>query len=257
MGRLNSKVAIITGGAMGIGKETARLFLKEGAKVVLVDLSEESLSKAKQELNSLGEVITVQANVSEEEDVKNFVNTTVEKFGRIDVLFNNAGVSGSSVSTIEQTVEEFDKVINVNLKGVFLGLKHVLPVMIKQASGSIINNSSVGGLMGSPGTSLYSASKHGVVGLTKTAALEVADKSVRVNSIHPTAVSTQMMRNIEANINPDDPESAKEYFGESIPLKRYGEPDDIAKLVLFLASDDSEFITGAQYRIDGGVGAGV
>ncbi len=250
MGRLLNKVAVITGGTGGIGKVTAETFLKEGAKVVLVDLFQEALDQAKADLSELGEVITVQADVTKESDVQNYVNKAVEQFGRIDVFFNNAGIEGKVAPIVEQKVEEFDMVMNVNVRGVFLGLKHVLPVMIKQKSGSVINTSSVAGLGGSPNVSPYIASKHAVVGLTKTAALEVANSNIRVNSIHPSPVNTRMMRSLEEGLN-----VTQEALAQSIPLGRYGEPNDIANLVVFLASDDSVFITGVQYRIDGGMGA--
>lgn len=250
MSRLANKVAVITGGAGGIGKVTAELFLKEGAKVVLVDLFQQPLDQTKNELDRHGETIAVQADVSKEEEVANYVKATVEKFGKIDIFFNNAGIEGKVAPLTEQKVEDFDKVISVNVRGVFLGLKHVLPVMIKQGSGSVINTSSVAGLDGSPGVSPYIASKHAVVGLTKTAALEAASANVRVNSIHPSPVNTRMMRSLEEGMN-----VGQEALAQGIPLKRYGEPSDIANLVLFLASDESSFITGAQYRVDGGMGA--
>ncbi|MGX8791815.1 SDR family NAD(P)-dependent oxidoreductase [Oceanobacillus sp. M60] len=255
MGKLNGKVALITGGSGGIGKETATTFLKEGAKVVLVDLFEESLNKVKEELESFGQVITVGADVSKEEDVKNYVQKTVEQFGQIDIFFSNAGITGKKTSLIEQTAENFDKVLAVNTRGVFLGLKYVLPIMIKQESGSVINTSSVDGLRGSPEMAPYAASKHAVVGLTKTAALEVSDNNIRINSIHPSPVNTEMMRSLEADTNPDDPESVKTTYSQAIPLKRYADSNDIVSLVLFLASDESKFITGSQYRVDGGMGA--
>lgn len=250
MGRLSEKVAVITGGAGGIGKVAAERFLKEGAKVVLVDLFEESLQKAKEELSSYGEVLTVQADVSKESDVENYVKKALEHFGKIDVFFNNAGIEGKVAPLVEQKIEDFDKVISVNVRGVFLGLQNVLPVMIKQGHGSVINTSSVAGLEGSPGVSPYIASKHAVVGLTKAAAIEVASANVRVNSIHPSPVNTRMMRSLEDGLNVEQEDLAK-----TIPLGRYGEPSDIANLVLFLASDESSFITGVQYRIDGGMGA--
>lgn len=248
--RLEGKVAIITGGTGGIGKCVARKFLEEGAKVVLVDLVEESLEKAKEELASLGEVLTVRADVTKEEDVKRYVQTTVDKFGKIDIFFNNAGIEGKVAPITEQKVEDFDQVMAVNVRGVFLGMKHVLPVMKEQGYGSIINTSSVAGLHGSPGVSPYIASKHAVVGLTKAAAVEFAEYNIRINSIHPSPVNTRMMRSLEKGLKTD-----QETLSQSIPLGRYGEPADIANLVLFLASDESEYITGAQYRIDGGMGA--
>jgi len=255
MARLDGKAAVITGGAGGIGKETAKLFLQEGAKVVLVDLFDEALEKAKNELSSFGEVLTVRADVTKEEDVKNYVKVAYEHFGKIDVFFNNAGIEGKVQPITEITVEDFEKVQKVNVLGVFLGLKHVLPIMMKQGHGSIINTSSVAGLGGTPGVAPYVASKHAVIGLTKVAALEAAKANVRVNSIHPSPVNTRMMRSLEKGFNPENAEEAKEAFTKSIPLGRYAEPSDIAKLVLFLASDESAFITGAEYRIDGGMRA--
>lgn len=255
MARLEGKHAIITGGAGGIGKKTAEFFLNEGASVLLVDMNEDALKEAKSNLDTFGKVHTVKADVTDESEVKNYVKHAVDHFGSIDIFFNNAGIEGSVGSMTEQTVEDFSKVLTVNTQGVFLGLKHVLPVMTKQESGSVINTSSVAGLVGFPGLSPYVASKHAIVGLTKTAALEVADSKVRVNSVHPAPVNTRMMRSIEKGANPDDPESEKETQTSAIPLARYGEPEDIANLVLFLASDDSKFITGAQYRVDGGMTA--
>lgn len=255
MERLNDKVAVITGGAGGIGKETAKRFLQEGAKVVLVDLIQKSLDQVKTELNQFGEVLTVQADVTTEPDVQNYVNQAVEHFGKIDVFFNNAGIEGKVQPIVETALEDFEKVQRVNVFGTFLGLKYVLPVMTKQGYGSIINTSSVAGLGGTPGISPYVTSKHAVIGLTKVAALEAASANIRVNSIHPAPINTRMMRSLESGFSPDNPEGAKEQFSQTIPLKRYGEVSDIANLVLFLASDESTFITGAQYSIDGGMRA--
>lgn len=248
MGRLENKVAVITGGAGGIGKVTAKRFLDEGASVVLVDLFEDALAEAKSELGE--NVLTVQADVSKEEDVKNYVAKTLESFNKIDIFFNNAGIEGKVAPITEQKVEDFDQVISVNVRGVFLGLKHILPIMISQKSGSIINTSSVAGLGGSPNVSPYITSKHAVVGLTKAAAVESAPHGIRVNSIHPSPVNTRMMRSLETGLAVDEATMAK-----SIPLGRYGESSDIASLVVFLASDESTFITGSQYRIDGGMAA--
>ncbi|MGK7379185.1 SDR family NAD(P)-dependent oxidoreductase [Planococcus sp. 1R117A] len=248
MSRLQDKVAVITGGAGGIGKVTAKRFLEEGASVVLVDLFEEALAEAKKELGD--NVLTVQADVTKEEDVKNYVKKTMDTYGKIDIFFNNAGIEGKVAPIVEQKVEDLDKVLAVNVRGVFLGLQNVLPVMINQKSGSIINTSSVAGLGGSPNVSPYIASKHAVVGLTKAAAIENAAYGIRVNSIHPSPVNTRMMRSLESGLKVDEATLAT-----SIPLGRYGESDDISNLVLFLASDESTFITGAQYRVDGGMGA--
>ncbi|WP_106494545.1 SDR family NAD(P)-dependent oxidoreductase [Lentibacillus sp. Marseille-P4043] len=255
MAKLDGKTAVITGGAGGIGQKTAELFLKEGANVLLVDMNQDALDKAKANLQGFGEVAVAKANVTDEADVKSYVKEATDKFGSIDIFFNNAGIEGEVAPMTEQKLEDFQKVMTVNAQGVFLGLKHVLPVMSEQKSGSVINTSSVAGLGGFPGLSPYVASKHAIVGLSKSAAVEVADKGVRVNSIHPAPVNTRMMRSIEKGQDPNDPENAKEEQTSSIPLARYGETEDIANLVLFLASDDSKFITGAQYRVDGGMGA--
>ncbi|MCK6207048.1 SDR family oxidoreductase [Bacillus infantis] len=255
MARLKGKTAVITGGAGGIGKETAKQFLNEGAKVVIVDLFQKSLDEAKAELDSLGEVIAVQGDVTKEDEVKNYVQKAVDVFGRIDIFFNNAGIEGKVQPIAETDLEDFLKVQNVNVAGAFLGLKHVLPVMTKQESGSIINTSSVAGFGGTPGVAPYVTSKHALVGLTKVAALEAPPFNVRVNSIHPSPVNTRMMRSLEAGFAPDNAEGAQEQFAQGIPLGRYGESEDIASLVVFLASDDSKFITGSQYRIDGGMAA--
>lgn len=255
MARLDGKVAVVTGGAGGLGKETAKLLLQEGAKVLIVDLFDEPLLKTQEELSKYGEIITVKADVTKESDTIKYVKTALDHWGQIDIFFNNAGIEGEFSSFIDTTVENFDKVMSVNVRGVFLGLKHVLPVMMAQKSGSIINTSSVAGLMGWYGITPYVASKHAVVGLTKNAALEAASANVRVNSIHPAPVNTRMMRSVEEGLMPGEAEAAKEAITKEIPIGRYGEPIDVANLVLFLASDESAFITGSQYRIDGGIGA--
>ncbi len=192
------------------------------------------------------------ADVTKEEDVINDVNRTKEKFGRIDVLFNNAGIEGQVAPITEQTAENLDNVLNVNVKGVFFGMKHVLPVMIEQQSGSIINTSSIAGWIGFPGIAPYVASKHAVIGLTKNAALEFVETGVRVNAISPAPIETRMMRAVEAGQDPEKAAEMKEAYTRAIPMKRYGEPEEVANLVLFLASDRSSFITGSTYLIDGG-----
>lgn len=255
MTKLENRVAVITGGSGGIGKATAERFLKEGAKVALVDLSLDALENVKKELNHLGDVSVFQADVTKEEEVKKYVKGVVDRYGKIDVFFNNAGIEGSYAPITELALKDFEKTMSVNTVGVFLCLKHVLPVMLDQGSGSVINTSSVAGLSGTPNMVAYGASKHAVVGLTKTAAVEVAHKNVRVNSIHPAPINTRMMDSIEDWFVPDNKEAAKQGFASAVPLKRYGEPSEIAGLFAFLASDDSSYITGAQIRIDGGSGA--
>ena len=256
MKRLAEKVALITGGAAGIGLETARLCLSEGARVALVDLHDDDLSVAARDLGSPDDLLTIVADVSSVEDSKRYVAQTVKTFGRIDVFFNNAGIEGKVAPLVDQKVKDFDRVMAVNVRGAFLGLQHVLPVMMGQKSGSVINMSSIAGLKGSPNVAPYITSKHAVVGLTRAAAIEVAGHNVRVNSVHPSPVNTRMMRSLEEGFNPSHGEEVKQRLAETIPLGRYGKSLDIANLVLFLASDESAFITGAQYPIDGGMAAG-
>lgn len=250
VGKFENKVVLITGGSGDIGKTTAELFLKEGAKVAIVGTNDDKLARVKEEL---GNVLTIKADVTNEEDVKNYVNKTVEEYGKIDVFFNNAGTEGKMAPITEQNIDDVRRVMDINVMGVFMGLKHIIPIMQKQGSGSIINTSSDAGLSGSPGLAPYVASKHAVVGLTKTAALEVAADNIRVNSIHPTNVEGRMMESIEAGLNPDDPRSIKVEWTNAIPLGRYAKLEEVARLVLFLASDDASFITGGQYVIDGGI----
>lgn len=254
-GKLEGKVAVITGAAGALGRNTAELLLHEGAKVALVDINQGALSALVESLSTKGEVFGVVADLSDEAQVANYVDQVIQHWGRIDVFLNNAGIIGKIAPLINQTIEDFEAIMNINVRGVFLGLKHILPIMSAQKSGSIINTSSVSGLMGSSGNSLYSATKHAVVGLTKTAALEVARDSVRVNSIHPAPLDSNMMKTIEESLNVENPDAVRKNISSRIPLGRYGNMEEVAKLVLFLASDDSEFITGGQYRIDGGMGA--
>jgi NAD(P)-dependent dehydrogenase (short-subunit alcohol dehydrogenase family) len=256
MQRLLGKIALITGGAAGIGLATARLFLEQGARVALVDLKDDDLAAASKELGHADDLLTVAADVSSADDTARYVRDTVARFGRIDVFFNNAGIEGKVAPLVEQAIADFDRVMAVNVRGAFLGLQHVLPVMYGQGSGSVINMSSIAGLKGSPNLAPYIVSKHAIVGLTRAAAIEAARHAVRVNSVHPSPVNTRMMRAIEDGFEPGHGDAAKAQLQATIPLARYGESIDIANLVLFLASDDAAFITGAQYPVDGGMAAG-
>lgn len=252
MKKLENKIAIITGGAGSIGKITAKLFLDEGAKVMLVDLTEEVLKKAVQELNSQ-QVKYCVADVSKAVDVQHYINETIKVFGKIDVFFNNAGIEGVVKPITEYPEEVFDKVISVNVKGIWLGNKYALPQM--KDGGSIIMTSSVAGILGFANLSAYVTSKHAVVGIMRTTAIEAAPRKIRVNSVHPAPVNNRMMRSIEESASAGHAEEVKKQFEATIPLRRYAEPIEIAKLVLFLASDDSQYITGTTQIIDGGMAA--
>ena len=250
--RLKDKVAIITGGAGGIGLSTAELFLNEGAKgVLLVDLDEDILKDAAKGLDSEN-VAFFSADVSKSDEVKAYTEKAIEEFGQIDVLFLNAGIEGVVKPLTEYPEELFDKVIDVNVKGVWLGMKHAFPHM-KDSGGSVIITSSVAGLQGTPNVMAYVTSKHATIGAMKVGALEGAEHNIRVNSIHPSPVDNRMMRSLEEGFSPGKGDEAKKGFEQMIPLGRYGKNEEIANLALFLASDESKFITGSTYAIDGGL----
>lgn len=251
--RLREKYIVITGGAGGIGMSTAQKMLDEGAGgILLVDLNEDALKEASSSIHS-DKIHFIDADVSTNEGVKKYTEKAVELFGKIDVLFLNAGVEGVVKPLEEYPEEKFDQVMGVNVKGVWLGLKHAFPYMKKSGGGSVIITSSVAGLQGTPNVSAYVTSKHAVIGTMKVGALEGAADNIRVNTIHPSPVDNRMMRSLEEGFAPGQGEEAKKGFEQSIPLGRYAKNEEIADLALFLASDESKFITGAQYVIDGGL----
>jgi NAD(P)-dependent dehydrogenase (short-subunit alcohol dehydrogenase family) len=250
MKQLENKVAIITGGAGSIGKTTAKLFLEEGAKVLLVDLNENQLKEVVKDLGSKNVAYCV-ADVSKAIEVEGYVNEAVKLFGKIDVFFNNAGIEGVVKPIVDYPEDVFDKVIAVNVKGIWLGNKYVLPKM--NEGGSVIMTSSVAGILGFAGLGAYVTSKHAVVGIMRTTAIEAAPLKIRVNSVHPAPVNNRMMRSIEEGASAGHGEEVKKQFEATIPLKRYAEPNEIAQLVLFLASDNSKYITGTTQVIDGGM----
>lgn len=251
MGKLDGKVAIITGGAGGIGAATARLFLREGAKVFLVDLEDDALEEVAQALESK-DVAWAAADVSNPADVERYVNSCVETFGGIDVLFDNAGIEGTMAPLTELSVEDFDRVMNVNCRGAWLGIKYAAPKILERGGGSIIITSSVAGFIGSPGLGAYVTSKHGVIGLMQCAAQELGPKGIRVNTVNPGPVDNRMMRSIESQASKEAPEAVKEQFEGMVPLGRYATNEDVAAMALFLASDDSTYCNGSSYVVDGG-----
>jgi NAD(P)-dependent dehydrogenase (short-subunit alcohol dehydrogenase family) len=253
MARLEGKVALITGGAGGIGTAAARLFVREGAKVLLVDINESALKKVTSEIGSGAQYFV--ADITKPEDNAAMVKAAVDRFGGLDILLANAGIEGTVSSLVDYTIDVFDKVIAINLRGMFLSVRYAAPALIKRGGGSIVITSSIAGLSGSAGLVAYTTSKHGVIGIMRTAAVELAASNVRVNSIHPAPIETRMMRSIEEMAAPGAAATVKANFENSIPLKRYGKPEEVAALMLFLASDDASYITGGTYTVDGGMTA--
>ena len=248
------KVVIVTGASAGIGRVTALRFASEGASVVAVDMNEETLSETVELIEATGaNAHAVVADVTVSDQVKNYVDQAVEVFGGVDVLFNNAGIEGH-VAPLEAYDEEmFDKVLNVNVKGVWLGMRHVVDALRLRGGGNIVNTASGAGVMATPTLVAYGASKHAVVGMTKTAAIEFAPAGIRVNAVCPGVVNTRMIRSIEKMTIPEDPEEYTKMTNERVPLGRYAEPEEIAGLVAYLASDEAAYVTGASYIIDGGL----
>ena len=252
--RLGGKVAVITGGAGGIGRETGRLFAAEGAQVLLVDVDEEALQAACDEIGG-NQVSYFVADVSKAPDNQAMMDTAAERYGGVDIFLANAGIEGDVRSIVDYDEDRFDAVMSVNVKGPFLGLKAAIPALDKRGGGSIIITSSIAGLQGAPNFSAYNTSKHAVIGLMRCAALECAEKKIRVNTVNPSQVETRMMCSIEEGLAPGAAAEVKAQMIGTIPAGRYAEPIDIARLMLFLASDESEFMTGGIYTADGGLSA--
>jgi NAD(P)-dependent dehydrogenase (short-subunit alcohol dehydrogenase family) len=257
MGRLEGKVAVITGGASGLGEASARLFFQEGARVVVADIDDERGKKLAASFGQSGAFI--HTNVVQEEQVKAAVTAAVDRFGRLDVMFNNAGMAGAGGQIQDITVEGWDMTFAVHVRGVLLGMKHAAPVMKGQGSGSIINTASMAGLRAGWGPHAYSAAKAAIVHLTRTVAMELGESNIRVNCLCPTWISTPLFgkavgfsaEKIEEVLGP-----LKTAFENLHPIPRACLPSDVAYAALFLASDESGFINGQALAIDGGAGAG-
>ncbi|MBD2100240.1 SDR family oxidoreductase [Leptolyngbya sp. FACHB-261] len=245
---LQDKVALVTGGTTGIGRATAIAYAQQQAKVVVVgrriDEGEETVRLIK---DTGGEAIFVQADVTKEADVEAMVDKAVDVFGRLDIAFNNAGTVGENPSLIEQTEAEYERIMNVNVKGVWLSMKYEIAQMLKQGSGSIVNTASANGVVALPSVPLYTASKHALIGLTKAAALQYAKAGIRINIVAPAAIETDMF---EAATGGQD--EVKAYITGLHPIGRIGTPLEVANAVLFLSSDMASFTTGATLLVDGG-----
>ncbi len=259
MGRLDNKVAVVTGGASGIGEATVRRFVHEGAKVVIADLQGEVAERLAGELGPAAKA--VRCNVAREADVRAAIDAAVAEWGRLDILFNNAGFGGAMGPLDETTVEEYDLTMDVLLKSVFLGVKHASPIMKAQGSGSIVSTASVCAFEAGVGAQLYSVAKAGVVMMTKAAALELAEFGVRVNAVCPGYIATPLAAGRPHTGNERERVDAavdrlRARNSDNQPLHRSGEPEDIANMVLFLASDESQWVTGQAMVVDGGLLSG-
>jgi NAD(P)-dependent dehydrogenase (short-subunit alcohol dehydrogenase family) len=251
MDRVKDKVAIVTGGASGIGKATCLLLAKEGARVAVTDITDDAGKEVADDIkNTGGDAKYWHMNVTDEKEVDKVFAEINNEYGKINVLVNNAGISGPPKETHELTAEEFDRVIDINLRGVFFCTKHVIKYMQKAGGGSIVNMSSMLGLIGGEDPA-YHASKGGVRLMTKSDATTYAKDNIRANSVHPGYIITPLFRGIAAR-NPEGAETFMKKLAETIPLGRLGTPEDIANCILFIASDDSSYITGTEFILDGG-----
>jgi NAD(P)-dependent dehydrogenase (short-subunit alcohol dehydrogenase family) len=251
--RFENQTVLITGAGSGLGRAAAVQVAKEGARLALVDLSQKGLEETEQAIKTAApdaQVLLVTGDVSREEAVAAFVRQTQERFSSIDAFFNNAGIEGKQNLTEEYSVDEFARVISINLNGVFFGLKHVLPVMRAQGHGRVVNTASVGGIQGVGNQSGYAASKHGVVGLTRNSAIEYGEHGISINAIAPGAIMTAMVEGSLKQIDPVKWEAAGQQFVQANPMKRFGRPEEVGYLVAFLLSDQASFINAAVVPID-------
>jgi len=250
--RFEGKVVIVTGAASGLGLDAAERLSSEGASLILVDVHGGHLEAVKDKLSVDGSIIAVTADVSKEEDVDRYVKACLDKFGRIDGFFNNAGIEGQQNLTEDYGSGEFDRVLKINLNGVFFGLSAVLKVMRQQRDGAVVNTASVGGIRGIGNQSAYAASKHGVVGLTRNSAVEYGQFGIQINAIAPGAIMTKMVESSLRQIGGDNWLRVGEDFVKSNPMLRFGTTKEVSALVAFLLSGEARFINGATIPIDGG-----
>jgi len=250
---LTDKIVIVTGAAGSIGFATAQVLAREGAKLTLVDINGEKLKEKAGELTATGvEVEVVQADCSVEADVRRYVDATVARFGRIDGLHNNAGTEGKLGPTADYDVDEFDRIIRINLRSMFLGLRFTLPMMVGQGGGAIVNTASIASERGLAGACAYNASKHGVVGLTRTAASEHGPQGIRVNCVMPGVVETPLLNAMLLQMFPGGIEEGQRVLGKVATLDRIAKPSEIGEVVAFLLSDRASFVNGSAWGVDGG-----
>lgn len=251
-GRHAGRSIIVTGAAGAIGFATCEILVREGANLLMVDIDGERLTRCAKSLCGPGRIEICVADCGDEADVRRYAETATEAFGRIDGFFNNAGVEGKLAPTHEYDVAEFDRLVRVNLRGVFLGLRYVLPFMVARGSGSVVNTASIGSERGLAGACAYNATKHGVVGLTRTAASEVAQKGVRVNCVMPGVIETPLLVEVIEQLYPGDVQKGLDKIGRVATLNRCGTPEEVGNVVSFLLSDEASYVNGAQWEIDGG-----
>jgi len=253
MGRHAGRSIIVTGAAGAIGFATCEILAREGAALMMVDINATRLAERARQLRDRGaHVVASVADCGEEADVRRYAGEARGAFGRIDGFFNNAGVEGALAPTHEYDVAEFDRLMRVNLRGVFLGLRHVLPDMVRRGAGAVVNMASIGSERGLAGACAYNAAKHGVVGLTRTAASEVAQKGVRVNCVMPGVIETPLLLEVIEQMFPGNAQKGLEKLGQVATLNRCGKPGEVGNVVSFLLSDEASYVNGAQWEIDGG-----
>ena len=252
MARLQGKVAVITGGSGGMGRAAAELFVREGGSVLIVDRDRDALDAAERAIGG-DRLAGMQADVTRPDAADAYVRLAEERFGGLDIALLNAGITGLNTPIESYPLETWDEVMAVNVRAVWMGLKAAIPAIRRRGGGSIVMTSSIQGLSAMPGTSAYTTSKHAVVGMMKGAALELARDNIRVNAVVPGFADTPMMQRIHESASPGAPQAVEDALSATIPMRRYGRPEEIARLMLFLASDDGSYCTGGTYAADGGI----